>query len=62
MEAKAIAAGAIGAAGLGTLTLDFGRTRLAEIVRADADAPAERAETDGAARARGEADAEATRP
>lgn len=62
MDAKAIAAGAIGAAGLGSLTADFGRTRLAEIARAAADARADQAEGDGALRADGTGDARATRP
>ena len=62
MEAKAIAAGAIGAAGLGSLTVDLGRTRLAEILRAAAEARGDQAEADGALRADGNGNAQATRP
>lgn len=54
MGGAAIAAGALGRDGLGLLTLDFGRTRLADIARP----PRER----GAGAAQGDEAARATRP
>jgi hypothetical protein len=56
MGGEAIAAGAVGRDGLGLLSVDFGRTRLAEIARTPRDPHIVTAQEDGAARAR------ATRP
>jgi hypothetical protein len=62
MDGRAISAGALGAAGLGTLTGDFGRTRLAEILRPPGEGRS--ADIDGQmpARARAADMARATRP
>lgn len=62
MDGHAIAAGALGYAGLGMLTSDIGHTRLTEILRARGDSRVAQAEREDAARA-GRADAaRATRP
>jgi hypothetical protein len=67
MDGQAIAAGALGYAGLGMLTTDFGRappdgTRLAEIVRARGDSRSSEAARHGDARAGRPDAARATRP
>jgi hypothetical protein len=62
MDGRAIAAGALGYAGLGMLTSDIGHTRLAETLRARGDARAATAGRDGAARAARPDAARATRP
>jgi len=51
MNARAIAAQAIGACGTAMLTTDFGRTRLAEIARARPERRAGAAERDETVRA-----------
>ena len=62
MGGEAIAAAALGRDGLGLLSVDFGRTRLAEIARAPRDSRAFAAEEDDAARAGAAEAARATRP
>ena len=62
MDGRAIAAAALGHAGLGMLTTDFGRTRLAETMAAPREACAAQAEGQHAARAGGFDAARATRP
>jgi hypothetical protein len=62
MDGHAIAAGALGYAGLGMLTSDIGQTRLAEILHARGDARAVPAERHGSVRARSPEAARATRP
>lgn len=51
MGGAAIAAGALGRDGLGLLTVDFGRTRLAEIARPTREPRTGAAQEDAAARA-----------
>lgn len=62
MDGRAIAAGALGFAGLGMLTSDIGHTRLAEILRARGDGRSASAERPGPARPRRTDTARATRP
>jgi len=62
MDAKAIASGALSYAGLGMLTSDIGRTRLAEILRARGDIRSAPAERHAATRAGRPETARATRP
>lgn len=62
MDGRAIAAGALGYAGLGMLTSDIGHTRLAEILRARGDIRDAGAERHEPARARRPEAARATRP
>lgn len=62
MDGRAIAAAALSQAGLGMLTTDLGRTRLAEIMEARNETRAAEAERQRAARARRHDEARATRP
>jgi hypothetical protein len=62
MDGLAIAAAALGYAGLGMLTSDFGHTRLAELLHARGDDRSAEAERDRAGQARRQDAARATRP
>lgn len=62
MDSRAIAAGALGHAGLGMLTSDIGHTRLVEILRARGDVRSTEAGRDDAARTGRPDAARATRP
>jgi len=62
MDGRAIGAGALARAGLGMLTTDIGRTRLAEIMRAKGEGRTAGTERSGAARAGRPDPARATRP
>ena len=62
MDGKAIAAGALGAAGLAMLTSDFGGTRLAEILRPPGEGRSAGIDGEWPARARATDTARATRP
>lgn len=62
MLGRAIAAGALGAAGLGMLTSDIGRTRLAEILRPRGEGRETSTGRDGPMPAAARDTARATRP
>jgi len=62
MGGEAIAAGALGRDGLWLLTHDFGRTRLAEILRAPREPRAGAVEEDGAEKTGAAQAVHATRP
>jgi hypothetical protein len=62
MNGHAIAAAALGYAGLGMLTSDIGQTRLAELLHARSDDRSAQAERDRAGQARRPDAARATRP
>ena len=62
MDARAISAAALSQSGLGMLTTDIGRTRLAEIMAAPGESRAAQAEGQRAARPGGFDAARATRP
>ena len=62
MDGRAIAAAALGQSGLGMLTTDLGRTRLAEIMNARGETRFAEPEAQRAARARQLDEARATRP
>ena len=62
MGGAAIAAAALARDGLGLLTVDFGRTRLAETARPPREPRAGAAEEEGAAQAGAAPAARATRP
>lgn len=62
MRTEAIGDGAIGGAGRAMLTTDFGRTRLAEILKANGETRAAGVGRDQAAEARRHAGTAATRP
>ena len=62
MDGRAIAAGALARAGLGMLTTDIGRTRLAQIMRAKSEGRTAGTGRDGVAQAGRQDPAQATRP